>query len=70
MTEQKLKPCPFCGNDNICICVAEIHNGVPCDDGKHYYQAMCCSCGCVVDNWDNRTKEDVVKAWNKRVCEE
>lgn len=65
MTE--LKPCPFCGSNKIRICVGTIDNGVPCDMDKPYYQVGCCACGCVVDNYDNRTKEDVVKAWNKRV---
>jgi hypothetical protein len=67
MTEQKLKPCPFCGSNKIRICVGTIDNGVPCDMDKPYYQVRCCSCGCVVDNYDNRTKEDVIKAWTKRV---
>lgn len=66
---QKLRRCPFCGSNKIRICVGTIDNGVPCDMDKPYYQVGCCACGCVVDNYDNRTKEDVVKAWNKRVSE-
>ncbi len=56
MTE--LKPCPFCGGDNIDIMPADIITRT------QYWRIFCFECGCTQTPTSN--KEDAIKAWNKR----
>ena len=53
MTEQKLKPCPFCGGE------ASIY--VAHDDG---YYVCCDECGCGLPVYN--TEEDAIREWNRR----
>ena len=55
MTE-KLKPCPFCGCDDIGIWEN--------DEGYIGYQVYCESCGSMADSYD--TPKEAIKAWNRR----
>jgi Lar family restriction alleviation protein len=51
----ELKPCPFCGSDNLYISDSVYQEG--CVIG-------CIDCGSEVGNFD--TKEEVVERWNHR----
>ena len=52
---KKLKPCPFCGGNNVAIFDKETFSYIECPDclGR-FYQAEACSV------------EDNIEAWNKR----
>ncbi len=54
---EKLKPCPFCGSKEIVV----IENGGT-------YDVHCRNCGC--GSPYRYKKEDVIKAWNRRVVAE
>ena len=57
MTEQKLKPCPFCGGK------AETY--------PYYFNEWYIGCGeCSCDLGVFDTKEEAIEAWNKRVPRE
>lgn len=61
--EEKLKPCPFCGNNEITITVRIGKNGfrdryaVLCDYGDG---------GCGAESGWYHSKEEAVFAWNQR----
>lgn len=52
---EELKPCPFCGSDDMNVTVTDIFHAVWCRD-----------CGALVDN----DEEDVAKLWNTRPIED
>jgi Lar family restriction alleviation protein len=53
MTEQTLKPCPFCGSDDV------IFEGIP-----GCVSVVCEICECVKVGYDNH--EQAIQAWNQR----
>lgn len=58
-----LKPCPFCGNEEIEI----MHCHTPAVDPKKrepYFPIGCPNCGCWIDG--NETERDAIEAWNRR----
>lgn len=59
----ELKPCPFCGSNNIVI------DGST--DNKEYYMIFCQDCGvsaCFAD--ESETEEGTVNMWNTRIAPE
>ena len=55
----RLKPCPFCGNDEC--------SGVHLEttwDGEEKFRVFCEYCG--VSTWDFNNKDTAIKAWNTR----
>ena len=60
MTEQKLKPCPFCGGK------ARIER-TDCIGSINYHYGYCIQCGARTDEY--ATKKGAIEAWNKRVGE-
>lgn len=59
MTE--LKPCPFCGGDEIYLTVASTV-------GKVYWAKVDCNrCFCGTSKKD--TEEDAIEAWNRRATD-
>ena len=60
----KLKPCPFCGNEDLFL------EDEPELDGKnHYYDIVCNNKKCYLSNGAGRffeDKEEIIKLWNKR----
>lgn len=61
---QQLKPCPFCGMD------AELRRYKA--NGNDWWYVACSRCEIAIDPlmWNNdRTKEEVIKIWNRRVKE-
>ena len=54
---RKLKPCPFCGNDED-VSLA--------DNGRDGWQIFCPNC-CACLDWVD--KDEVVEIWNTRVKE-
>ena len=55
---EKLKPCPFCGGDNIDIIPADIIAGTP------YWRIYCYRCGCT--QTPISSKDEAIEEWNKR----
>jgi len=60
-TKPELKPCPFCGSKSITV---YIYKGslLP------LFSAECEECGCLLSGFD--TKENAIKAWNRRKQDE
>ena len=59
MTEQKLKPCPFCGGE------AKI-----CQEKGAYWEVACEDCYASVGVYNcYEDKGEAIEAWNKRVGE-
>ena len=55
----KLKPCPFCGGEDILVQELEMHMG-----DEYYWRALCTFCYC---NIQRETKKIVISDWNTRV---
>ena len=55
---ERLKPCPFCGNTNI---TCATHKPV---GGAEFYEVICVECGARVRR---SSKRKAVEAWNRRV---
>ena len=53
----ELKPCPFCGGDNI--------TDVFIRDGR---RVICCDCGAAIHAYQPNATEKAIKAWNIRKC--
>ena len=53
----KLKPCPFCGSDNMGV----YEHSYPME---HYYFVFCNECKAESGNFE--TKEKAILAWNRR----
>ncbi len=53
----KLKPCPFCGNEEVGICYDSWD--------EEYYGVKCLICGGSIYP-DKETEEEAIEAWNKR----
>lgn len=57
MSEEKLKPCPFCGKEPVYIA-----------DGK-----VICVCGAIMrsfNDWKPFTNREAIEAWNRRVADD
>jgi len=62
MSEEKLKPCPFCGSYMVRIAKDKL------PDGGYIYDVRCMNCGC--GSPFRCTEEEVVEAWNRRYKEQ
>ena len=51
-----LKPCPFCGSDNIKIHIGYSHSYIRCED-------------CIVSTRRYKSIQDAIDGWNRRVNE-
>ncbi len=60
MSEQRLKPCPFCGSD------AEIETGIV--QGLLRFMVGCTGCPALMS--PHKDKEQLVKTWNARAGEQ
>ena len=60
MSEQKLKPCPFCGSD------ASMETGIV--QGAQRSMVGCTGCPALMS--PHRDKEQLVKTWNARAGEQ
>ena len=64
MNNKELKPCPFCGGNNVLI--------RPFLNGKRWNLAHCCAkddngnLTIVIDVYGN-SRDEVIKRWNRRV---
>lgn len=73
MSEIKLKPCPFCGNEKIEILTDNEINGL--DDfnsnyNEHPYFLACCSTyvnDCGATGGEGKSVQEAIDKWNKRV---
>lgn len=68
MNEIKLKPCPFCGSDNLEIYATERKDRPKC---VWTAEVVCLGCfGRAVNHgfdWtENEAKDKAIKAWNRR----
>lgn len=64
MKNNKLKPCPFCGSDNIVIYDKSFNSGP-------YYDIFCRDCEASVHFADeSETEEGAVNMWNTRIAPE
>lgn len=57
MSKIELKPCPFCGSDDVFCSQGQ--------EGEHYVE--CCDCGAKIETY--KGVEDAVKAWNRRAID-
>ena len=51
----ELKPCPFCGNDNISVIESVV---------KPFYWCKCEKCGASISCY--KTRKKAVEVWNRR----
>lgn len=58
MTDDKLKPCPFCGGNNVNKC-STLPNG----------QAWICCDDCEMDGPHSATEAEAITAWNQRATD-
>ena len=73
----ELKPCPFCGSENVKLMSNETEDGIPCcvtdeDELDAIYSYIHCY-GCDMDFMsDSGIARNVLEAWNRRSdpCEE
>ena len=56
MSEIELKPCPFCGSDDV-----------TCDRFEDVHYVECCDCCAKVETYNGI--EDAVKTWNTRAID-
>ena len=56
MTDDEIKPCPFCGSNNIKIHVGYNHSYIRCED-------------CIVSTRRFKNIPDAIDCWNRRVKE-
>lgn len=72
MSEIKLKPCPFCGNEKIAILTDNEVNGLDEFDSNYSenpYFLACCSAyvnGCGATGGEGRTEQEAANKWNRR----
>ncbi len=57
---EKLKPCPFCGGEDISLVRI-------CNVNNDFYYVTCCNCGIFTVDYDKEW--DSIKAWNRRAGE-
>ena len=64
--QYELKPCPFCGNYNVGICIYDPFDGYQGDCSVH--RVWCRGCRAQVEQ---KKVLDAIAAWNRRaaVCE-
>ncbi len=60
---EKLKPCPFCGNEHI-----ETKNGIGVY-GVETTMILCVKCGVYAAFYKKEQREQAIKTWNTRVAE-
>ena len=58
----ELKPCPFCGNEDVGIAV-----GAYCNYENIFFFAVCDNCGSMTKSFRNRDYAE--NAWNRRAAE-
>lgn len=51
---EQLKGCPFCGSDNVSICM---------DCGRHHFKCHCCG---MMFEFSADTKTELIRKWNRR----
>ena len=61
MSEEKLKPCPFCGGE------AKLYSRAV-DWLLSEHVVRCKKCHCMTDTYD--TKVETIEAWNRRVADD
>lgn len=61
MSDMSLKPCPFCGSENVRM------GSTGCSIGVDIY--IKCDCGAKVQICEEYGEEELIKRWNKRYCE-
>lgn len=57
----KLKPCPFCGRHRAKL--------LSIDDEGNGFSAACFSLTCKGSSGIYETREEAIRAWNRRTCE-
>ena len=71
MNKIELKPCPFCGSENVRLMSNDTEDGTPCCIGyEEELQAKYCYVHCYECDMDympdSDVARDVMKAWNRR----
>ncbi len=61
----KLKPCPFCGGNDIGVTYVETHSV-----DSSYETFGCKSCGIGIDQYDSKIPQQELNEWNKRTVPE
>ena len=58
MSSDTLRPCPFCGGDDVGVF-----------PGMHEFDVMCFDNDCFARGPGLPTREQAIAAWNRRVCD-
>jgi len=74
MSKIKLKPCPFCGDEDVSIeenydfekYVKRKGNGT-LKDGDYVYRIWCHYCNFMLENYEKGSKKELAEWWNIRV---
>ena len=61
----ELKPCPFCGSDDLVMSSREAY-ALMTGKRMEFYRVKCDTCGAMVDN-DFGDTDEAIEAWNRRV---
>ena len=63
---KELKPCPFCGSEEILFLISGHFKPWSGDGMSLWYKCACYECGTQIDNGETRTMKEAAREWNKR----
>lgn len=66
MNDYKLRPCPFCGAEEIGIKMEGFFQPWKGDGIKMWFKAYCYCCGVETDYMANTTMQKAIDHWNDR----
>lgn len=69
MSENAMKPCPFCGSKHDVYIKTAVNRGeFPLSFGRTYFYVRCVSCGAETKDECDFEEKKAVKRWNRRVA--
>ena len=64
----KLKPCPFCGGQQLYDNIGVHYDESGLSDVRYFYSVVCINCGCRTASFEQ--KLNAIESWNRRVSDE